>query len=141
MDHPSKWLFCGYNEIQSPKRKNVLIDYDKLMELVGAEAYDQVKKYHKGWVEEYLGDGNNRRDEKWTKSIAVGCKGFLESVKSLLGAITRGRKVREAAESYQLREPSALYGGHFGVKNDDIGVENTYFWDIKPALVSADGCP
>jgi len=43
-----------------------------------------------------------------------------------------GRKSIEAGESYQLREPPALYGGHLGVKNDDIGVDNTYFWDIKP---------
>ncbi len=62
----------------------------------------------------------------------VGSKGFVESVKSLLGAIARGRKVTEAAEASQLREPAALCGGHFGVKNDDIGVDNTYFWDIKP---------
>jgi len=62
----------------------------------------------------------------------VGSKGFVESVKTLLGAVTRGRKVREAAEIYQLREPSALYGSHFGVKNDGIRVDNTYFWDIKP---------
>ena len=61
----------------------------------------------------------------------VGSKGFVESVKTLLGAIARGRKGREAAEAYQLREPSALYGGHFGVKSNDIGPENTYFWNVK----------
>jgi len=71
VDHPSQWPFCGYNEIQNPRRKNVLINYDKLRELVGVETYDQVKQYHKGWVEEYLGNGNNRREEKWTKSIAA----------------------------------------------------------------------
>ena len=60
--------------------------------------------------------------KKWTKSIAVGSKGFAESVKSLLGAISGRRKVREVSEAYQLREPSALYGDHFGVKNDDMGV-------------------
>jgi len=130
VDHPSQWPFCGYNEIQNPRRKNVLINYDKLRELVGVESYDLVKRSHKGWVEEYLGDGNNRRDGKWTKSIAVGSKGFVESVKTLLGAIARGRKVREAAEIYQLREPSALYGSHFGVKSNDIGPENTYYWNI-----------
>ena len=65
-------------------------------------------------------------------STGVGSKGFVESVKTLLGAIARARKVREAAEAYQLREPPALHGGHFGFKNDDIGVDNTYFWDIKP---------
>ena len=65
--------------------------------------------------------------KKWTKSIAVDSKVFAESVKSLLGAISGGRKVREVSEAYQLREPSALYGGHFGAKNNDIGVDNTYF--------------
>ena len=130
VDHPSQWLFCGYNEIQNPRRKNVLINYDRLRELVGVETYDQVRHYHKGWVEEYVGDGNNRREEKWTKSIAVGSKEFVESVKTLLGALARGRKVTEAAEAYQLREPSALYGGHFGVKNEGIGPENRYYWDV-----------
>ena len=39
----------------------------------------------KGWVEKYLGNGNNLRDDKWTKGIAVGSKGFVEHVKSALG--------------------------------------------------------
>ena len=79
---------------------------------------------------EYLGDGNNHRDQKWTKSIAVGSKSFVKRVKTLLGALARGRKVREAAEAYQLREPSALYDSHFGVKNDDIEPENSYYWNV-----------
>jgi hypothetical protein len=29
-------------------------------------------------------------------------------------------------------EGPAPYKGLFGVENDDIGLENTYFWDIKP---------
>ncbi|MGM0680491.1 MAG: transposase [Pseudomonadota bacterium] len=130
VDHPSQWPFCGYNEIQSPRRKNVLIKYDTLRELVGVETYDQVKEYHQGWLDEYLRDGNNRRDEKWTKSIAVGSKGFVQSVQSLLGALARGRKVRQAAEAYQLREPSALYGDHFGVKDEAIGPKNTCYWNV-----------
>ena len=130
VDHPSQWLFCGYNEIQNPRRKNVLINYDTLRQLVGVETYDQVKQHHKGWLDEYLGVGNNHRDEKWTKSIAVGSKGFVESVQSLLGAIAKGRKVREAEEAYQLREHSALYGDHFGVKKEGIGTENTYYWNV-----------
>ena len=31
--HPSEWQFCGYNEIQELKRKNILIDYQRLKEL------------------------------------------------------------------------------------------------------------
>jgi len=131
VDHPSQWPFCGYNEIQKPRRKSVLIDYDKLRELLGVGSYDLVKRYHKGWVEDYLGGGNNIRNDKWTKSVAVGSKGFVESVKSALGALAKGRKLKEAGDGYQLREPSAPYGDHFGVKKEDIGVDNTYFWNIN----------
>ena len=130
--HPFKWLFCGYNEIQKPRRKNVLIDYDKLRELLAVESYDLMKRYHKGWVEEHLGDGNNIRNEKWTKSIAVGSKRFVEDVKSALGALAKGRKPREGGEGYQLREPSAPYGDHFGVKNEDVRLGNAYFWNVNP---------
>ena len=79
------------------------------------------------WVEEHLGDGNNTRNEKWTGSIAVGSKRFVGDEKSVLEAFAKGRKPREGGEGYQLREPSAAYGDHFGVKNGDIGVDNAYF--------------
>ena len=109
VDHPSQWPFCGYNEIQEPRRKNVLINYEKLRELAGAESYDLLKRYRQGWVEKYLGNGNNIRDDKWTKGIAVGSKGFVEHVKSALGALAKGRKAKGSGDSYQLREPSAPY--------------------------------
>jgi putative transposase len=131
VEHPSEWSFCGYNEIQKPRRKNVLIDYERLRKLLGFETYDRVITYHKGWVEDYLGNGNNIRDEKWTRSIAVGSRGFVNKVKSMLGALASGRKSIEAGESYQLREPSVPYNVHFGGKKSDIGSENTYFWNIN----------
>jgi putative transposase len=129
--HPSKWPFCGYNEIQEPKRKNSLIDYEKLRALLDFDSYDLVKSYHNKWVNEYLGNENNTRDDKWTRSIAVGSRGFVEGVKSVLGVLAKGRKSKETGGSYQLREPSIPYGDHFGVKNDDIGPENTYYWNVR----------
>ena len=127
--HPSQWPFCGYNEIQKPRKKNVLINYDKLMELFGASSYEQARRYHKEWINEYLDKGNGR-DNKWTKSIAVGSKEFVDDVKRELGGHAKGRKAKETGESYQLSEPSATYSSHFEVKKADIGVDNSYFWDI-----------
>ena len=37
----------------------------------------------------------------------------------------------EVGSNYELREPAALYGAFFGGKNEDIGVGNTYFWDVN----------
>jgi hypothetical protein len=48
-----------------------------LRELAGAESYDLLKRYRQGRVEKYLDNGNNIRDDKWTKGIAVGSKGLL----------------------------------------------------------------
>jgi putative transposase len=90
VDHPSMWPFSGYNEIQKPKRKNILIDYERLQGLFGAESYDQLRSSHKGWTEEYLGNGLKRRQEIWADSIAVGSKSFVAKVKSLLGFKAKG---------------------------------------------------
>ena len=131
VDHPSQWPYCGYNEIQKPRKKNVLIHYERLRELLSIESYDQLKLHYKGWVEEYLNNGYNRHDDKWTKSTAVGSKSFVERIKSMLGVLAKGRKTMGTKEGYQLREPSAPYGAHFKDKNEDIGTDNTYYWDIN----------
>lgn len=129
--HPSEWSFCGYNEIQEPRRKNVLIDYERLQRLLGAGTYEQLKRSHKGWVEEYLGDGAESRKDEWTGSIAVGSKHFIENVKSRLGYRAKGRAIIESDEGYQLRESLAHYKALFEVENEDIGTENTYFLDVN----------
>jgi len=43
-------------------------------------------------VNDCLGNGNNVRDDKLTKSIAVGSRSFVERVKSLMGVLAIGRK-------------------------------------------------
>ncbi len=60
----------------------------------------------------------------------VGSKGFVEKLKSVLIGSVSGRKVKEAGEGYQLREPLVPYKVNFDVKNDDIGPENSHFGDI-----------
>ena len=47
ISHPSMWPFSGYNEIQKPRRKNVLIDYGRLQGLLGASTNDQLRTSHK----------------------------------------------------------------------------------------------
>jgi len=61
----------------------------------------------------------------------VGSRSFIENVKALLGFRAKGRAVIEDNEGYQLREESADYKALFMAEKDDIGPENTYFWDVK----------
>ena len=132
VSHPSQWDYSGYNEIQKPRRKNVLIDYEKFMELLGYANYEQARQDHLGWVDELFRNGNvSVRDDKWTESIAVGGKDFVDKVKAKLGILAKGRNVTEAGASYQLREPANSYTHHFGSEKVDIGPENGYFWNIN----------
>jgi hypothetical protein len=93
---------------------------------------DQVKLYHNKRVGEYLGIEKNIRDEKWTRSIAVSSRGFVDRVKSILGVLALGRKTIESGEYHQPREPSIPYGTHFGVKKGDIASKNAYLQNINP---------
>jgi REP-associated tyrosine transposase len=131
VSHPAMWSFSGYNEIQKPRRKNILIDYSRLQNLIGVGSYDQLKTSHRGWIEEYLGDGVKNRQDQWTASIAVGSRTFIEKLKVLLGFRAKRRRVKEGREGYQLREDPAPYNAHFESEKEDIGPENTYFWDLN----------
>jgi putative transposase len=113
VSHPAMWSFSGYNEIQEPGRKNVLIDYERLQRLIGARSYDQLRASHRGWTEDYLGDGAKSRQNEWTGSIAVGSRSFIGKVKALLGSRAKGRKIKERGEGYQLREGPAPYNALF----------------------------
>ncbi len=102
------------------------------MELLGTGSYDTVKQNHKMLVEESLNAARNRRDEKWTRSIAVGSKEFVENIKSRLAGLAKGRNIQKAEAAYQLREtsPHISYNALLRGENGDIGYNNAYFWDV-----------
>ena len=128
VQHPSEWVFSGYNEIQEPRRKCSLIGYERLSELAGFDSYDKLRSTYREWINEALREGSSIRDSMWTQSIAVGSEKFIERTKETLGIRAKGRKVVESGELFQLRESEASYYVDFGIKNDDIGYENSYLW-------------
>jgi hypothetical protein len=52
-------------------------------------------------------------------------------VKASLGFRSKGRDVIESGKGYQLRENLVPYKAFFEAENEDIGFENTRFWDVK----------
>ena len=99
--------------------------------MIGTGSYDQLRTSHRGWIEDYLGDGSKNRQDEWTDSIAVGNRIFIEKLKALLGFRAKGRKVKEGGEGYQLREDPAPYNARFEAEKGNIGPENTYLWNVK----------
>ena len=131
VSHSALWPFCGFNEIQKPRRKNVLIDYERLQGLFGTKSNEKLREIHKGWLEEYLGDGSKSRQDEWTGSIAVGSKPFIEKVKGHLGFRAMAREIKEGGGEYQLREGVVSYKALFGPEKSDIGLKNTQFSGIN----------
>jgi hypothetical protein len=64
---------------------------------------------------------------------ANGLRALQSELRDLLKRQNRSleseQKVAGTGEAYQLREPRVSYPSNFGPENEDIGAENTYFWD------------
>jgi hypothetical protein len=53
------------------------------------------------------------RESKWTKSIAVGSKDFVESIKAGPGIRAKGRRISGVKADSSLREPQNSYSDDF----------------------------
>ena len=104
-----------------------IIDFPCLMNLLNINGFEKLKESHYNWVAEGLKQNDPQHVGKWTESVGVGNKNFLETVKEKLGHRARGRNILEDkhSDSWQLREDQSAYGVYS--QND---ITNRYFWDI-----------
>ena len=93
------------------------------MDLLGFENYEDLKGSFYKWVESAIQTENSDKETKWTQSIAVGSKTFIEKMKGALGYRVRGRKIICADDTYKLLEEITPFGNA-----DNLDFENTYLW-------------
>ena len=129
VQHPADWLYGGYNEIQTPKKRYTLIDRKKLIALLALNSDEQLKNAHGQWVEAALNNQSNKRETKWTESIAVGDIEFVIKTQEKLGAKAVGRKVFESNGVYELKEPKPSYNDLFSHEKRALSLENGYILD------------
>ncbi len=127
VEHPTQLEFCGYNEIQNPRKRKGIIDFDRLMDLLGFENYDNFKEAHYKWVDSEIQTNNSDKENKWTHSIAVGSKTFIEKMKKNLGYRATGRKIISADDTFELRESITPFGNA-----DNLDSGNTFLWNQQP---------
>jgi REP element-mobilizing transposase RayT len=132
VNHPSEWLFSGYNEIQNPRQRYALIDYRRLMEMLKIKGINELRESRREWIENALKNHCNVREGKWTDSVAAGSKGFIEETKERLGFKVKGRRIKERKGTYELKETRSSYGNDFAGKISGLRAENVYFWDDFP---------
>ncbi len=101
------------------------------MDLLYISTVDNLRNSHKKLVEEILKTENYIRESKWSQSIAVGSKSFVEIIKEKLGIRAKGRKVEGTRGMYHLREAQAAYNSNFSPENGVLSAKNTYFWSVN----------
>lgn len=129
--HPAEWGFGGYVEIQKPRKRYALIDYNRLMYLLNVSTMEELRKTHHKWVEEAMATQNLRRQPQWSQSVAVGSEHFVEEVRTKLGVRVKGRKIEKSNGVYSLRESRNAYIGNFTAENGGLSPINSHLWDVK----------
>ena len=127
--HPDQWPYSSYHEIQAPRDRYRLIDYEHLKALFGLRDLKELQEAYRERISEACKTLSIVRESKWSESIAVGSRWFIEDTKEKLGMKAHGREVVGGDGTYQLREASEPYGNIFAPKNDNLRLENKYFWD------------
>ena len=129
--HPEQWHHGGYREIQAPRGRYVLIDYDLLAHLSGYDDVPQFQVAHRKWVAAALMGEGSQREASWSESIAVGSQDYIAKVGEALGGKASGRKVRKVSEGWELRETQVSYKADSGGQNGVIGSSNQYYWRLN----------
>jgi putative transposase len=111
--HPSTWECGGYAEIQVPRERYSIIDHRALMDLLGIPSIDALRRSHSAWVEEALARAEQVREGKWTESVAVGSRDFVETIKARLGIRAKGRRISGMDGESCICEPQASYSDDF----------------------------
>jgi hypothetical protein len=73
----------------------------------------------------------DKRDGKWTESIAVGSELFVSTTKDKLGIKAKGRDVFGTDGSYELREDPGHYKQLLGHEKAGLSPENAYYWSDR----------
>jgi putative transposase len=129
VNHPSEYEFCGYNEIQKPRQRYALIDYEELTGLLGFKNMVFLSSKYKGWIDEAMKINIISREGKWSESIAVGSEGFIQQTRDHLGYRAIGRKVHGKDGTFELRESIAPYNGIFEPENGSLKLINGFAWN------------
>jgi len=110
--HPGDWPHCGYAMMNESSSADSFIDKACLVSSLNLNSWDEFMDLYRRRLEDAPARDELQREPRWTKSIAVGDRAFVESVKSLLSHRAKSRKVVSEGDDESLcmlQEPTISY--------------------------------
>ena len=80
VNHPSDWKWTAWHELMGLRKRYRLMDMDRLLELIGPMEPERFREDYESKIEEKMNRGPLERDRKWTESIAVGSRAFVDRI-------------------------------------------------------------
>ena len=131
VDHPREWECGGYHEIKQARKRYARIDRKQLAELLGLSSTNELGEWQEAFLAQAQERSNSVRHEVWTQSVAVGSRGFVESIQADLGTAARHRNIEATQDDlYVLREKRSSYNAISDAKIDGLRHGNTLLWEL-----------
>ena len=105
--HPADWDVSGFAEIQRPRKRETVIDFDALCGLLGATSIERLAQRLLQAAEDSL--CATERNPAWSEAVGVGDEGFLNDLKTRLGPRGIHKKVGVVGGSRVLMDDAMDY--------------------------------
>ncbi len=131
VSHPKQWPDCGFREIQNPRERFRIVDWEQLMLMVNASSMEELQRVCRRQVEEALIKKELDRQAQWSESLAVGSHAYIENIRKQLGIRARGRGVFPLESGFQLREKYEAYRSSLEHEKGVLSLKNERYWDLS----------
>lgn len=119
VDHPREWEWSGYNELMGQRRRNRLLDIDRLLELLSHPDCETFQRNLDHTLTEMIARDCVRQEPKWTGSLAVGSNDFVTRLEPMIRNRQRTETIAED-EVWVLKEAPESYGAFLAAEKRPI---------------------
>ena len=116
VSHPSEWPWTGYTEIAGVRKRYRVVSMEALCERAQQADAQAVRSWYTDWIDSASSVEAMEREGKWTESIAVGRKEFVEAIGRNVEDRMKVEAVDDGVGGWLLREERGSYSHFSGPK-------------------------
>jgi putative transposase len=105
--HPLEWKHCGYHELSGRRKRYRIIKDTEIINIFGcSDNINDFRKWYNAVLDDEISRGFHKRESFWSESVAVGSRGWIESLSLKSG--NRRLKV-SCSDKYSVKDENNPY--------------------------------